>query len=79
MTRLTVAIKDIGGNAEVAEMCGVSTQAVSNWVARWDGRKDRPQPVKRIATGPLWDLREVAKWWNARLMEQGEVLTVTEP
>jgi hypothetical protein len=60
-----IKIRDIGGNAEVAAICGVSTQAVSNWVARWEGRTDRPQPVTRVSTGPLWDLAEIRAWWNA--------------
>jgi hypothetical protein len=58
----TIRIRDIGGNAEVAEICGVTTQAVSNWVARWEGRSDRPQPVARISTGPIWDLDEIRTW-----------------
>ncbi len=68
MTRAlrTVKVRDIGGNSEVAAICGVSTQAVSNWVIRWEGRPDRPQPIARIATGPIWDLREVREWWTFR-------------
>jgi hypothetical protein len=58
----TIKIRDIGGNAEVAEICGVTTQAVSNWVARWEGRSDRPAPVARLATGPVWDLDEIRVW-----------------
>lgn len=61
MTR-RIDVADIGGNAEVADICGVSTQAVSNWVVRWEGRTDRPQPLAFLASGPIWDLAEVAKW-----------------
>jgi Putative ATPase subunit of terminase (gpP-like) len=39
------------GTAEIAEACGVSQQAVSNWLAR----DKMPKPTFRLAMGPVWD------------------------
>jgi len=48
------------GSAEIAEACGVSVQAVSNWLARGQ----MPEPFIRLRMGPVWDARRpaFAKW-----------------
>lgn len=51
------------GTAEIAEACGVSQQAVSNWVAR----KQIPKPTFRLRMGPVWDAenRRFRVWLQA--------------
>jgi hypothetical protein len=50
---------DLVGLAEIAEMAGVSRQAVTNWTARHDSF---PQPLARLAAGPVWQRAAVAAW-----------------
>jgi transcriptional regulator with XRE-family HTH domain len=40
------------GTAEIAEACGVTNQAVSNWVARGQ----IPKPAFRLRMGPVWSI-----------------------
>jgi predicted transcriptional regulator len=51
------------GTAEVAEACGVTQQAVSNWLARGQITK----PTFRLRMGPVWDIESprFAKWLRA--------------
>jgi hypothetical protein len=39
------------GTAEIAEICGVTRPAVSNWLVR--GKM--PKPTFRLHMGPVWD------------------------
>ena len=47
-----MSIRRYWGTAEIAEACGVSAQAVSNWVAR--GKI--PKPAFRLRATPVWDI-----------------------
>lgn len=47
------------GVYEIADLAGVSAQAVSNWVAR---RDDFPEPIARLASGNVWDGDQITKW-----------------
>ena len=51
------------GTAEVAEVCGVTQQAVSNWLSRGQ----MPRPTFRLRMGPVWDIESArfAKWLRA--------------
>jgi chromosome partitioning protein len=42
---------ELVGLSEVAEMAGVSRQAVVNWRARFS---DFPSPTAELASGPVW-------------------------
>lgn len=42
------------GTAEIAEACGVTQQAVSNWLKRGT----MPQPTFRLRMGPVWDTQK---------------------
>ena len=50
---------ELVGLAEVAAMAGVSRQRVYLWMKR---SKDMPQPVARLACGPIWLKDEIRKW-----------------
>jgi hypothetical protein len=39
------------GTAEIAEACGVTPQAVTNWLTR----DQIPPPAFRLRMGPVWD------------------------
>ena len=47
------------GVAEIAADQGVSGQAVSHWVTRYE---DFPEPVVRLAMGPVWMLEDIHEW-----------------
>lgn len=47
------------GTAEIAERAGVQLATVHSWRAR---HANFPAPVVRLATGPVWDWREVEAW-----------------
>ena len=46
------------GLAEVAELLNVSKRSAS----RYTHRPDFPEPVARLAAGPIWDAAEVEAW-----------------
>lgn len=51
--------KGLVGLAEVAELAGVTTAAVSNWRKR---SPDFPKPVHTMAAGPIFDRHHVRRW-----------------
>jgi hypothetical protein len=50
---------DLVGINEIAAMAGVSTQAVANWRVR---SSDFPQPLKELASGPVFRRTQVRAW-----------------
>ncbi|MET0072108.1 MAG: hypothetical protein ABW096_18885, partial [Candidatus Thiodiazotropha sp.] len=50
---------DIVGINEIADMAGVSRQAVANWRAR---SADFPHPLKELASGPVFRRAQVRAW-----------------
>jgi len=54
---------DLVGLSEVAEIAGVSRQAVVNWRARFP---DFPAPAAELASGPVWTRDEIEKWLKQR-------------
>lgn len=50
---------DLVGINEIAAMAGVSTQAVANWRVR---TSDFPQPLKELASGPVFRRTQVRAW-----------------
>lgn len=50
---------DLLGIAEIAELAGVSKQAVSNWRIRYD---HFPRPIKTLQSGPVWDHEKIEAW-----------------
>lgn len=57
-----LAAADLVGVQEIAQMAGVTSQAVTNWEARY---ADFPQPLVRLASGPVWEWKRVVKWLEA--------------
>ena len=51
--------QDFVGVGEIAEMAGVTKQAVSNWRARYE---DFPTPVQILQSGPVWDKEAMELW-----------------
>lgn len=51
--------KGVIGLAEVAELAGVSTAAVSNWRNRFP---DFPEPVETLRAGPIFDSHQIRRW-----------------
>ena len=47
------------GIAEIADLAGVTKQAVSNWRLRYD---HFPRPIQDLQSGPVWDREQVADW-----------------
>lgn len=60
---------DLAGNAEIAEMFGVSRQRVSQLTAR----QGFPEPVAILAMGKIWQRADVIAWAEAtgRELEAG--------
>jgi hypothetical protein len=61
---------DLVGIAEVAEMAGVSKQAVSNWRVR---ARDFPAPEAELASGPVWLKANIENWLK---MREGNMETI---
>ena len=47
------------GQNEIADYAGVSPSTVRKWKQRYD---DFPEPVARLAIGPVWLLSDVVGW-----------------
>jgi hypothetical protein len=48
----------LAGLAEVAELLGVSKRSAS----RYAQRSDFPEPIVRLAAGPIWNADDVETW-----------------
>lgn len=55
---------DIMGLFEIAQLAGVSTQAVWNWTSRHD---DFPRPVAVLKCGPIYAGPAVRAWLAAHI------------
>lgn len=51
-------IPPLAGLAEVAQILGVRKTTA----ARYTYREDFPQPVARLAMGPVWAVEDVEEW-----------------
>lgn len=63
---------DLVGLAEIAEMAGVSRQAVTNWTTR---HGSFPEPLARLAAGPVWQRADIAAWLDAQGLSAGKPRT----
>ena len=59
VNKLHTLIMKLVGTYEVAQLAGVTAQAVSNWMAR---RPDFPEPLAHLASGPVWDGPLMRRW-----------------
>lgn len=75
----TIAVKDILGTAEVAEVLDVSKQRIHSLRKQ----ADFPEPFIQLASTPLWDRNDVvaflAKWRPWKLISDGDDRDVQVP
>ena len=66
---------DLVGINEIAEMAGVSRQAVTNWRAR---ATDFPNPVSELASGPIFRRSQIRSWLrrNKRKLPMTQIISV---
>ena len=60
------------GIAEIANLAGVSKQAVSNWRYRYE---HFPAPRQQLQSGPVWDRETVETWVNKFKGQETHVLS----
>lgn len=58
----TVDVTRLAGVTEVCENVGVTRRGLKNW----RDRNGFPPPVAELASGPVWDMRDVEKWVDER-------------
>jgi predicted DNA-binding transcriptional regulator AlpA len=54
---------ELAGLAEIAEILAVTKRTAWNYTQR----DDFPEPIDRLASGPIWRRADVAKWGKAYL------------
>ncbi|WP_051292936.1 ParA family protein [Citrifermentans bremense] len=64
---------DLVGINEIAELAGVSRQAVANWRARFP---DFPKPVADLRAGPVFRLRQIQGWLRRRNFPMARVVSL---
>jgi chromosome partitioning protein len=67
-----MASDNLVGIAEIADMAGVSKQAVNNWRVRYD---HFPSPKQNLQSGPVWDRETVTAWVKSFQGESTHVLS----
>lgn len=67
-----MATQPLVGIAEIAELAGVTKQAVGNWRLRYD---HFPRPIQNLQSGPVWDREEVSEWIKSFRGEETHVLS----
>lgn len=60
---------ELMGIFEVAQLAGVKSQAVSNWMVR---RADFPVPMTQLASGPVWDGAVMRQWLTGEGLLEGD-------
>src|SRR4051794_11274660 len=63
---------DLIGINEIADIAGVSRQAVSNWRARF---ADFPKPLAELKAGPVFRTRLVRTWLRKRKIPMTRVVS----
>lgn len=63
---------DLVGINEIAQMAGRSRQAVANWRAR---NTDFPEPVVRLASGPVFRRSHIRSWLRKRKIPMAHVFS----
>ena len=60
------------GISEIADLAGVSKQAVSNWRMRYN---HFPRPIQDLQSGPVWDRERVEDWVKGHKGDETHVLS----
>ncbi len=63
---------ELVGLAEIADMLGISKQAVTNWRARKLGF---PNPVATLKSGPVWSAEDMRRWAEGEGIEFEQAAT----
>jgi hypothetical protein len=66
----TMNTRELAGIAEIAEEFGVPRTTASMWDTR-RASNGFPEPVARLAAGPVFDLAEVREWASGRVAPRG--------
>jgi chromosome partitioning protein len=64
---------DLLGINEIAELAGVSRQAVANWRSRFP---DFPQPIADLRAGPVFRGRQIRAWLRRRKVPMARVVSL---
>lgn len=67
-----MATDNLVGIAEIADLAGVTKQAVGNWRLRYD---HFPRPIQSLQSGPVWDREQVSDWVKSFRGEETHVLS----
>ena len=70
---MPLAEDDLIGINEIADMAGVSRQAVANWRARFP---DFPKPLTELKAGPVFRARQVKAWLRRRKVPMARVISL---
>lgn len=67
---MTWDLADLVAASDIADLCGATRPAVSNWAARYP---DFPRPLVVVARGtaPLYSRRAVIDWYDRREWQNG--------
>ncbi len=63
---------ELVGINEIAEMAGVSKQAVANWRAR---AQDFPEPITTLASGPVFNRSGVRTWLRRKKVPMAHIIS----
>ena len=69
---MVVQSDDLVGINEIADLAGVSRQAVSNWRAR---AKDFPKPIVELKAGPVFRKSQIRSWLRRRRVPMSHVIS----
>jgi chromosome partitioning protein len=67
-----MATDTLVGVSEIADLAGVTKQAVSNWRLRYD---DFPRPIQDLHSGPVWDREQITAWVKSFQGQETHVLS----
>lgn len=70
---MAITEDDLVGLNEIAELAGVSRQAVSNWRTRFP---DFPKPIVELRAGPVFRARQIKGWLRRRKYPMAHVISL---
>lgn len=70
---MPLAEDDLIGINEIADIAGVSRQAVANWRVRFP---DFPKPLTELRAGPVFRGRQVRAWLRKRKVPMARVVSL---
>lgn len=65
-------LENLVGVSEIATLAGASKQSVANWMRRYE---NFPQPIQKLASGPVWNKEAVVSWLSSFRGEATHVLS----